>query len=255
MPFSRESKTTARTTARRSDARVGQVYRLVREKWPEYLVEMLVIVFSISASFALDEWKENQSKRALEQTYLRGLATDLRADSSHLAEVILETNAIVGKARHLLTPATPEAVKAPSGEFLDELRFIFRRPRFIAEDATFSDLKSSGNLQVVDDFPLKNSLFDYYRQYTAIEQVETAERDATTHLIAPFFAKQLPLVPDRVATASVNAARIAALRTNVEFRNNVFIRQVTREELLRDYRQLLELNGELRRRLNEATTN
>lgn len=231
------------------------MYQLVREKWPEYLVEMLVIVFSISASFALDEWKDNQSKRTLEQTYLRGLATDLVTDSSHLAEVIVETKTIVGKARHLLAPATTDVLRASTGEFLNDVRFIFKRPRFIAEDATFSDLKSSGNLQVVDDFSLKNALFDYYRQYAGIEQVETAERDATTNLVAPFVVKQLPLVPDHAATTRVTPAQVATLRDDVEFRNHVFIRQATREELLRDYQVLLELNGELRRMLKKATAN
>lgn len=252
MPSPREPKPSDRPDARASRPRVRQVRRLLREKWPEYVVEILVIVFSISASFALDEWKDNQSKRDLERTYLQGLATDLAADSAHLTEVIAETALIVGTARDLLKPPPAGTSPVAPDNFLNSVRFIFKRPRFIAEDATFSDLKSSGNLQVISDFNLKNALFDYYRQYAAIEQVETAEREVTTNLIAPFVVRQLPLVPEKVAAGTIDPARIGALRSDVEFRNNVFIRQATREELLGDYRQIMELNAKLRDVLKQA---
>ncbi len=224
-----------------------QVARLLQEKWAEYVVEMFVIVFSISASFALDEWKDARGKRELEQTYLRGLQNDLEADSVHLTEVITETNLVVGRARNLLAANRPET--APES-VLNDLLVIFKRPRFIAEDATFSDLKSSGNLQALQDFPLKNALFDYYRLYESTGLVESAERDVTTSLIAPYMVKRLPLAPgNRAMTGAPKPGAVLALLNDMEFRNNVFIRQANREELLGDYRQILALNGQIRARM------
>ena len=36
----------------------GPVLATLRHRWPEYLIEIFVIVLSISISFGLDQWKE-----------------------------------------------------------------------------------------------------------------------------------------------------------------------------------------------------
>ncbi|MBC7893698.1 MAG: hypothetical protein H7Y12_15880 [Sphingobacteriaceae bacterium] len=236
-------------TGRGSPPRRGSIAHLLREKWAEYLVEILVIIFSISASFALDEWKDNRSKRELEQAYLNGLSTDLKTDSTHLIEVITETEVIVGKARELVK----EGRSLQSAEFLNDVRYIFNRPRFVAEDATFSDLKSSGNFQVLRDFALKNALFGYYREYVSTEMVEAAEHDATTGLVAPFMVKRLPLVTNRAASHGLSQPQVEALLNDMEFQNHVFVRQATREELLRDYRKLLKINAQIRMILKQES--
>jgi type II secretory pathway pseudopilin PulG len=133
---------------------------LIRERWPEYVVEIAVIIFSISISFALDEWKDRQQKQELEQLYLKELARDIDADIRQLNGIIAETKQVAQKANGLIKLSQQESQPVYS-QFVNDVRFIFKRPRFVAQDATFSDLKSSGNLQTMRSFPLKNALFDY----------------------------------------------------------------------------------------------
>ncbi|QDK78382.1 hypothetical protein EXU85_07100 [Spirosoma sp. KCTC 42546] len=219
----------------------GKVYNLFRESWPEYVIEVIVIIFSITISFAFDEWKDNRRKKELEQTYLKGLYSDIETDLSQLQEVISETQQVIQKAKSL-SDVNSQAPISDYNQLASTVRFVFKRPRFIAEDATFSDLKSTGNMQVISSFPLKKSIFDYYKQYETIVQVETAELETTNMVVAPYVLRRFPL-----AEKANNAPKTnwAAIMGEAEFQNALLIRRSTREELLRDYQQSLKLGKKI----------
>jgi hypothetical protein len=214
----------------------GRVYELVQERWPEYVLEIIVIIFSITISFALDEWKEKERKQEVEQIYLKGLSDDLKRDRVLLREVMAETQQIVQKARTLVELNSQSDIdKLGYGQVIKDVKFVFKRPRFIAEDATFADLKSTGNMQLITNYRLKSSLFDYYKGYESIDQVETAELQTTNFVIAPVLLKRFPVVGDRALEKKVD---ILSIINEIEFKNTMYIRQTTREELLRDYQRL-----------------
>jgi hypothetical protein len=219
----------------------GKLYHLLRERWPEYVLEIIVIIFSITISFALDEWKDRQQKHELEQTYLKGLYSDIQTDTSQLREVIAETRQVIQKAQQL-SELRSQAPPPNYIQFANNVRFVFKRPRFIAEDATFADLKSTGNMQVISSFALKNALFDYYKQYEAIAQVETAELESTNAIIGPYLLKRLPLTD---AGNAIQKSTSTSIVGDVEFQNSMLIRRSTRDELLHDYQQSLALGEQI----------
>ena len=218
----------------------GKLSSLVRERWPEYVIEIIVIIFSITISFALDEWKDGRQKQELEQTYLKGLYSDIQKDIRQLNVVIAETQQIIQTAKSLseLSPQTPTNYH----QFVENVRFVFKRPRFIAEDATFSDLKSTGNMQVINSFTLKNSLFDYYKQYETGVQVEAAELETTNAIIGPYLIRQLSLAEKHNTAPKPGWATIT---NEVEFQNALLLRRSTREELLHDYQQSYKLGNRI----------
>jgi len=50
----------------------------LKEKWPEYLLEILVLIIGIYGAFALDEWKENRNNSKRVKEILIQIKTDLR---------------------------------------------------------------------------------------------------------------------------------------------------------------------------------
>ncbi len=212
---------------------------LVRQKWREYVIEILVIIVGITLSFALNAWKEQQSKKELEQIYLKSLQRDISSDIEALNQVIDETAQVVAKARTLLSySAKPDAATFNEAIFLADLRDVFERPNFVSNDAAFTDLKSSGNMQILTDFGLKNNLFNYYKHYEAIKAVEEAERDATLFLVAPYMAKHFSFNRETENKATSNQAVLEAIE-NREYTNSIFVRLDNREELLAEYKDLL----------------
>ncbi|MBD2702183.1 hypothetical protein IC229_16140 [Spirosoma sp. BT702] len=219
----------------------GKVLNLLREKWPEYLLEIIVIIFSITISFALDEWKDQRQKKETEQTYLKGLYSDIQTDMNQINEVINETKQVIQATRTLSEMDTQRSAITYAG-FVDNVRFMFKRPRFIAEDATFADLKSTGNMQVISSLPFKKALFDYYKQYETIIRVETAELETTNTIVGPSLLGRLPLGKQPSTPAK---AAWTSIINDVAFQNSILVRRSTREELLRDYQDAARLGKSL----------
>lgn len=214
---------------------------LIRERWPEYVIEIIVIILSISISFALDEWKDKSRKKELEQFYLKELTRDIESDINQLDEVIAESRNVVQKANALIKLGQGNA-QPVDNQFFSDIRFIFKRPRFVAQDATFSDLKSTGNMQALSSFPLKSNLFDYYKQYESIVLIETAELESTNTLVAPYILKRLPLTDGSISAKKLN---LTAIVHDIEFQNGLLVRLTTRQELLREYEQSRNLGKQI----------
>jgi signal transduction histidine kinase len=223
----------------------GPVLAALRHRWPEYLIEIFVIVFSISISFGLDQWKETRHEDELEQLYLKTLSDNLASDIGALHEVIPETQLVVRKAQSLLDAS--RASTPISAAQLDEgIRDIARRPSFFAHDAAFSDLRSSGNLRVIHDFKLKNDLFDYYGQYESIKAKEASERESLITLVAPYLLKKIVIGG---SAGTPERPDVPAIGNDREFGNTMWVRVHERSELLADYQKELGLAEKLRQRI------
>ena len=223
----------------------GPVVATLRHRWPEYVIEIFVIVFSISISFALDQWKERRHEEEVEQLYLRTLSDNLAADIDALHEIIPETSLVIRKAQTLGAESRGSAPISPA-QFEADIFDIARRPSFFAHDAAFSDLRSSGNLRVIHDFKLKNALFDYYGQYESIRAKETSERESLITLVAPYLIRKISIGPPGKLEAP-------AIRNDREFSNAMWVRVHERSELLADYQKELGLAERLRMRIARDT--
>jgi hypothetical protein len=222
----------------------GAVAATLRHRWPEYLIEIFVIVFSISVSFALDQWKERRHDEALERLYLKTLSDNLASDIDALHDIIPETHLVLRKAQALID-ASRASGPIPSTVLDEGIVDIARRPSFLAHDAAFSDLRSSGNLRLIHDFRLKNALFDYYGKSESIKAKEAAERESLITLVAPYLLKKVEI--------GSGAADIPAIHKDREFANTMWVRLHERSELLADYQQELDSAERLRRRIARET--
>jgi hypothetical protein len=222
----------------------GPVVATLRHRWPEYLIEIFVIVFSISVSFALDQWKERRHDEALERLYLKTLSDNLASDIDALHEIIPETQLVLRQAQALVDASrgtNPMDSTSVDKGIVD----IARRPAFLAHDAAFSDLRSSGNLRLIHDFKLKNALFDYYGTSESIQVKQTAERESMITLVGPYILKKIDIGSGAADTPSIHNDR--------GFANTMWIRLHERGELLADYQQQLDFAERLRRRIARET--
>ena len=235
----------------------GPVVATLRHRWPEYLIEIFVIVFSISVSFGLDQWKERRRDDEVERLYLKTLSDNLASDLDALGEIVAATQGVIARTRELLA-ASRSPTPPPAAEFNAAFSEMARRPSFFAHDAAFSDLRSSGNLKVIHDFKLKNALFDYYGEYESIKAKELTERESMITLVAPFVLKHIRL-GSGFADAGGEGRKgrepaapplpAPTLYNDPEFVNTLWLRMRDRGELLHDYTQELALAQRLRRRI------
>lgn len=224
---------------------------LLRLQWPKYLVDVLVIILSITISFTFDNFKEESNRKASEQAYLKALLGDITSDINELNHVIASTDTVVAKANWLLALSdNPKEIKME--EFGTAIKQVMERPNFISKDATFSDLTSSGNMLLLEDINLKAILFEYHRLYESVKAVETAERETANVNVAPYLMKNLSIKGlKKGGRGSVlhRGVTIDQLLQQDDFNNVVSVRLVNRAELLEGYKAELELAEKIRDRL------
>jgi len=228
--------------------RGSRVGKLIMEMWPAYMIEVLVIILGISITLALEEWRDNSKEEKLASIYLKNLLTDIDADLQSLKYATENTELIVKKGNELLTFANSPSTGSLTPAVIDsDLTSILNRPNFISRDATFSDLKSSGNLHLLKDIQLKNLLFAYYSLAQNIREVQDAERQATIVITAPYFLRKFPLG----GAAALTLQEQQAMAKDVEFGNNVLLRVENRKELLGDYQRAVALAKEIKNKGTE----
>ena len=236
-----ESEKTVKVTPKRS-----RVTKLIMEMWPAYLIEVLVIILGISITLALEEWRDNSKEDKLASVYLKNLKSDIEADLQTLRYAAENTQVIINRGNELLEFANgPSTALFPPAKIDSDLQSILHRPNFISRDATFSDLKSSGNLHLLKDIQLKNLLFAYYSLTQNIKEVQDAERQATIVISAPYFLRKFPLGKGANRAATMTLQEQQALAKDIEFGNNVLLRVENRKELLEDYQRAAALAGKI----------
>jgi hypothetical protein len=232
-----------------STRRPNRIIGLIKEMWPAYLIEIIVIILGISITLALEEWRDHSKERHLEQIYLKNLLTDIQLDLQSLKYTTASTQNLLDHGNEILTYLKDPVNKPLSASQLNtDIRTILARPDFVSNDATFSDLKSSGNLQLLRDIQLKNELFAYYNQAQNIKDIQNAEQQATITLSGSYFLKQFPL-----ADVGPEQQSAADAPKSIEFSNNVLLRVTTRQELLDLYVRADSLATRIKNELPPST--
>ena len=214
----------------------NRVLHLLGEMWSAYLIEVVVIIVGITITLALEEWRDKGKESELEKVYLANLAADIEADLQSLHYAASNTDSLIASGEEIRQFEKDPDGHALSGARLNQdVRKLLNRPNFLSHDATFSDLKSSGNLHLVKDITLKGLLFSYYSKAENIHRIQDAEQQATINLIAGYFLKWFSMDPSLEAPILQNPGGIKALAGNVEFRNQVGARVAMRQELKEQY--------------------
>ena len=133
-------------------------------RWARVLGEVAIIVVGVLIALGADEIREARVERTLLVTYLKGLATDLRADSAEFA-VRLGPGSLPAQLEatdSLLAILGDPNRSAPDAIVLSYLRAQILLPFAKKRRATFDDLVAAGRLALVVNPDLRRDLVEYY---------------------------------------------------------------------------------------------
>ena len=88
-----------------------RIFTTLSQKWPEYLLEILVLIIGIYGAFALEEWNEDREKKKKEQTILLALKGEFENNLEQL-NLVIETNATnIKSANEFASEISPNATQ------------------------------------------------------------------------------------------------------------------------------------------------
>lgn len=147
---------------------MNRILTTLKEKWPEYLIEAIVIIASIIGAFWLDEWNANLENEKLVANYYCRFLQDIEQDEVSI-ERLLQESADRLKACNLmmaeLQKEVPEKKQVIKYLLQGTARITYQ---FFAISTGYNDLKSSGNLNVFTDDEIKDKLGNYYQEVEGI---------------------------------------------------------------------------------------
>jgi hypothetical protein len=150
-----------------------RILSILKEKWPEYILEILVLIIGIYGAFELSNYGETQTRKRTELEILKSCKTELMAD---LAEINWNIGELQKshKALSLIL-----GLLENDGSYHDSLRSHFNYTllpmHFVHSSSSFETAKSRG-LDIISNTDIRTKLISLYdSQYDFFLQAEAEE--------------------------------------------------------------------------------
>lgn len=144
-----------------------------KKNFKEYLLEGLMIFLAVTMGFFAESLRENIGNKDKESEYITSLVRDLEKDSTELVNIIKFNNDAARDLDSLVSFAGKDMADAKNRQQVYHYaRSVSSISVFISNDATMSQLKSSGGLQFVKHGHFADSIAKYDQEMRGIYAAE-----------------------------------------------------------------------------------
>ena len=136
-----------------------------------FAAELILVVAGVLIALAIDEWVNDARERRTETLYLQLLARDLDEISQRLDDQLVFEQGMVdtsARAYAALSAADPRVNKEEIGRLLGSLG---TRKTLSLTSATYNEMVDSGQLQLIENSGLRDSLIRYFTRMELIERI------------------------------------------------------------------------------------
>lgn len=144
-----------------------RILTTLSQKWPEYLLEILVLIIGIYGAFVLDNWNEWRKERIEEKKLCEQLKLDYEANLKQLDQKIGLHRVCVRSGFAIHTAMDRETGDIDS--LLNYLSILSIDPTF---DPINNDLAASGQINLITDPELNRLLSNWTSDLAALREME-----------------------------------------------------------------------------------
>ena len=138
-------------------------------KWPEYLLEILVLIIGIYGAFALDEWNTNRQDESHRRLYSGYILENLKEDQNQLSTLIEKTEITIDRSRYLIMSFQADSIDIKKA--MVYLGWFNVENTFSCSRSGMDGLINTGRFDLLpDDISLK--IQKYYETADRISQQE-----------------------------------------------------------------------------------
>ena len=181
------------------------MFTLRDTNWNHLALELLVVVIGILIALGLNRLNQDRGDRQTEQTYFVQLIDDLESDMVLLDSAIGQANKHADAALRVLAVIEDGAsIVTDTQAFAWDINYSGYISFFYPTDFSYSDLTSTGNIDLIRDTDLKRSIVGYYENIEYSEQWYEAWIDQAWERLNPTLQNLLHPDDWRVIEASLS---------------------------------------------------
>ncbi|MDP5081305.1 MAG: DUF6090 family protein [Winogradskyella sp.] len=124
--------------------------------------EIILVVIGILIALAISDWNEQRKNAESELNYYCRILEDFELDKQLIDELKEESNYRIDLSQKILLDL--DSGTKDKHYIVNQFILATRSEVYEPRDVTFKDLISSGNLKLLNDITLKNSLIQYYSE-------------------------------------------------------------------------------------------
>lgn len=142
-----------------------------RQEWTAIGIDFLIVVLGVFLGIQVSNWNESAADRRAESAYLSQLQGDLQRIEGQVSEQVefeqFQARLAVVVGDLIVSDRTPQRnLRIATG-----LTQLTMRRTLRTESPTFTDLQSSGNLEIISDADLRADIISYFFTTRRLEAV------------------------------------------------------------------------------------
>jgi uncharacterized membrane-anchored protein YhcB (DUF1043 family) len=150
--------------------------RLLSENnFSKYLIyaigEIVLVVIGILIALQINNWNQRRLEHSKEQIYLTNIKRDLQLQLQLIEAQLEREESYINETLPILDSYYKHREIIVDSTFTLYLSKVTERRTFIKTDPTYTDLISSGNIDILKDIAFKNKLIEYYQNLARIEKI------------------------------------------------------------------------------------
>ena len=243
--------------------RTDRINSIFSKKYKIYFLyifgEIALVVIGILIAFQIDSENKIKEDRKKEILYLQSFQEDLRKDIGLIKEQLEAKEFLFFQLKEIFYEF-PDLQNRSEEELLEisnRLALITSQFNFVCSCSTFEAIQNSSDIQVITDFSIVQSLFNYYTFSHIISTHDELSNQYIRNIVEPYIFKKLELRSiDYVAEWYENDSRkfetqLSDIYSDYEFENILIGSRDRTESYLAIYKRALLLAEELYLRLDE----
>ncbi len=159
--------------------------------WLDHIANLLVVILGISIAFYLESYREETNNSRQEEKYLESLISDLKTDIQAL-DTLQKFNKRISEALVNLSNASLGRPYESDTALMNYTLTIQYNPPFSPQRTTYESLKSSGKLELIEDFEIRNKVVDLYEQhYRGTNEYDISINEHIRDFIKPYYMEHI----------------------------------------------------------------
>lgn len=152
----------------------------LKQKWAEYLLEMIVITFGILGAFILNNWNEVRKEGIEEGKLMRNINQEFKNNLRNLDIAMTRIDQTKSSLAKLMLAMSEPSSNLYKEEKLDTLLALCSGipTKWRRSDMNIREIESSGQLGRLKDEELKNLLYDWLGRLEVVKSVEKNGEDS-----------------------------------------------------------------------------